>query len=305
LKIIQHCRQNIPTTIYGHLLGLAVDGTLEITDCFPLPLREDEGDANAYPYEMMRCLREVNVDNNTVGWYQSSFLGLHINQFLVDTQYEYHTDINESVFLIYDPLATSHGSLEIKAYRLSDAFVKLRKENTFSKDSLVAQNFSFKDMFETVPIELTTSNLEKALLYHFDLDEQLMDQYEALDLATDDYLEKNLDGLLSCVYDMQKEQTTHAQWQRTVSALEKKQREFLQNRKAENATRKEKGFEPLPESQKDLEIEAPAIFKKPAEPSRLESLLIAQRINSHCDQISQFSGQSLTKQFLLKALNDK
>jgi translation initiation factor 3 subunit H len=24
---------------------------------------------------MMRCLREVNVDNNTVGWYQSSVLG--------------------------------------------------------------------------------------------------------------------------------------------------------------------------------------------------------------------------------------
>jgi len=131
-----------------------------------------------------------------------------------------------------------------------------------------------------------------------------MDQYESLDLASDDYIEKNLDGLVSCVFDMQKEQTTHAQWQRNVSVLEKKQREFLQKRKADNAARKAKGLEPLPETQKELEIESP-LFKKPPEPSRLESLLIAQRINTHCDQISQFAGQSLTKQFLLKALNDK
>jgi len=227
LKIIQHCRQNIPTTVFGHLLGLAVDGTLEITDCFPLPMRgEDEGDPNEYSYEMMKCLREVNVDNNTVGWYQSSFLGLHLSQFLVDTQFDYQSDIHESVVLIYDPLATSHGTLALKAYRLSDVFLKLRKENTFSKDSLTSHNFSFKGMFESVPIELTTSNLEKALLYQFELDDQLLDQHDSLDLAVDDYMEKNLDGLLSCVYDMQKEQNTHAQWQRNVAALEKKQREF-------------------------------------------------------------------------------
>jgi len=305
-KIIQHCRNNIPTTIFGHLLGLAVDGTLQITDCFPLPQRgEEDVDVNEYSFEMMKCLRDVNVDNNTVGWYQSSFLGLHLNQFLVDTQFEYQKDINESVVLVYDPLATSHGALSIKAYRLSDICFKLRKENTFTRESLTSNNFSFKDMFEEIPIEITTSNLDKALLHFLDLDEQLFDQFEAFDLAADDYLEKNLDGLLACVYDMQKEQNTIAQWQRGVSALDKKQKEFLHKRKAENQARKEKGQDLLPETLKDLEIEAPSIFKKPQEPSRLDSLLIAQRINSHCDQLVQFSGQSLAKQFVLKALNEQ
>lgn len=35
-------------------------------------LEEDEAsdvDGANYQLEMMRCLREVNVDNNTVGWY--------------------------------------------------------------------------------------------------------------------------------------------------------------------------------------------------------------------------------------------
>jgi hypothetical protein len=37
---------------------------------------EDDGDSSTnYQLDMMRCLREVNVDNNTVGWYQSSVLG--------------------------------------------------------------------------------------------------------------------------------------------------------------------------------------------------------------------------------------
>jgi len=308
LKINQHCRNsnNTPTTIFGQLLGLATDGVLQITDCFPLPQRgEEDGDANEYSPAMMKCLRDVNVDNNTVGWYQASFLGLHLNnQFLVDTQFEYQKDIKESVVLVYDPLATTHGALAIKAYRLSEIFNKLRTENTFSRESLINNNFSFKDMFEKIPIELTTSNLDKLLLHHFDLDDQLVDQFESLDMNYDDYMEKNMEGLMSCVFDMQKEQQNIIQWQRNAQALDKKQNEFLQKRKAENQGRKEKGLDVLPEGQKELEIEYPSVFKKPQEPSRLDSLLIAQRINNHCDQIVQFAGQSLTKQYMLNALHD-
>lgn len=39
----------------------------------------EEEDAAAegegYQLEMMRCLREINVDNNMVGWYQSTYSG--------------------------------------------------------------------------------------------------------------------------------------------------------------------------------------------------------------------------------------
>lgn len=29
---------------------------------------EEVGEGESYQLEMMRCLREINVDNNTVGW---------------------------------------------------------------------------------------------------------------------------------------------------------------------------------------------------------------------------------------------
>jgi hypothetical protein len=60
----------------------------------------------------------------------------------------------------------------------------------------------------------------------------------------------------------------------------------------------------LGETLKDFEIEQPAIFKKPPEPSHLESLLIAHRMDSHCDQIMKFSGKTLEKQYILKAFHD-
>ncbi|KAK1281889.1 Eukaryotic translation initiation factor 3 subunit H [Acorus calamus] len=72
LKIIKHCKEFSPALVTGQLLGLDVGSVLEVTNCFPFPIREEdeelEADGANYQLEMMRCLREVNVDNNTVGW---------------------------------------------------------------------------------------------------------------------------------------------------------------------------------------------------------------------------------------------
>jgi hypothetical protein len=68
LKIIQHCRQSTQSeTVTGQLLGLDIRGELEITDCFPLPLRQDEEEdrGSAHAMEMMKIIRD-SVDNNTV-----------------------------------------------------------------------------------------------------------------------------------------------------------------------------------------------------------------------------------------------
>lgn len=44
LKIAKHCRDNMPNLVTGQLLGLDVGQTqqvLEVTDCFPFPVRTD------------------------------------------------------------------------------------------------------------------------------------------------------------------------------------------------------------------------------------------------------------------------
>ena len=39
LKVMQHCDNALPQLVTGQLLGLDVGHTLEITDCFPFPVR--------------------------------------------------------------------------------------------------------------------------------------------------------------------------------------------------------------------------------------------------------------------------
>jgi hypothetical protein len=66
---------------------------------------QDEADADAalsaYQLDMMRCLREVNVDNNTVGWYQSSVLGSYQTQEMIDTFISYHDSIKKYVGVVW------------------------------------------------------------------------------------------------------------------------------------------------------------------------------------------------------------
>ena len=85
LKIVKHCREGLPNLVSGALLGLDQRGVLEITHSFPgISTASADGgpaaEANAeddqqYQLDMMTSLREVNVDNNRVGWYQSMFYG--------------------------------------------------------------------------------------------------------------------------------------------------------------------------------------------------------------------------------------
>lgn len=45
LKIIKHSRESLPTLVTGQLLGLDMDGTLEVTNCFPFltDMNDEEG----------------------------------------------------------------------------------------------------------------------------------------------------------------------------------------------------------------------------------------------------------------------
>lgn len=73
----------------------------------------------------MRCLRDINVDYYTVGWYQSTYLGSFLNKALIETQFNYQTTIKKCVVVVYDPLRTAQGVLSINAYRLTEGFMKL------------------------------------------------------------------------------------------------------------------------------------------------------------------------------------
>ncbi|KAA3472608.1 eukaryotic translation initiation factor 3 subunit H [Gossypium australe] len=160
LKIIKHCKEFSPALVTGQLLGLDVGSVLEVTNYFPFPIREEdeeiEADGANYQLEMMRCLREVNLDNNTVGWYQSTILGSYQTVELIETFMNYQKNIRRCVRIIYDPSRSNQGVLALKALKLSDSFMEFYRANNSTGEKLREKNLSWVDIFEEIP--QTTSN---------------------------------------------------------------------------------------------------------------------------------------------------
>ena len=95
MKIIKQCRDFFPSPSSGHLLGLDINGTLQITNSYPLPSSIDDLPPSTTPISLeterrrqqsvwIKTLSEVNVDNNLVGWYQSAYLGSFMNSRVVE-----------------------------------------------------------------------------------------------------------------------------------------------------------------------------------------------------------------------------
>merc|ERR1712172_403722 len=77
------------------------------------------GDDEDFQLSMMRRLRQVNVDHQHVGWYQSSQFGNFLSPQLLESQFSYQTSIDESVCLIFDTAKTAQGFLSLKAHRMT------------------------------------------------------------------------------------------------------------------------------------------------------------------------------------------
>ena len=154
MKIIKHCSQSYPTPATGFLVGMDKNANLEVTNTFPFPIVEPpatdgyhDTPANiasaapraksniSYQAEMIRKLREVNVDANNTGWYTSTNLGHFINSTFIDNQAHYQRDMSErTVAIVHDVSRSLNGSLSLRAFRLSPAFMNAYKENKFTAE---------------------------------------------------------------------------------------------------------------------------------------------------------------------------
>jgi translation initiation factor 3 subunit H len=147
MKIVKHCTSAFPTTATGAIVGMDKNSTLEVTNSFPFPTPEvaadshDHNAANAaaaapraksnvvYQNEMIKYLREVNVDANNVGWYTSANMGNFINLNLIENQFFYQKELNErTVVLVHDVSRSAQGAMSLRAFRLSPTFMAAYKE---------------------------------------------------------------------------------------------------------------------------------------------------------------------------------
>ncbi|KAJ6131174.1 Eukaryotic translation initiation factor 3 subunit H [Penicillium sp. IBT 18751x] len=337
MKIIKHCSQTFPTTATGSLVGLDNEGLLEITNSFPLPVVETPVEshsdnaapnpaasaprtkANAvYQAEMIRMMREVNIDANNVGWYTSANMGNWVNMNVIENQYFYQKEMNErTVALIHDVSRSAQGALSLRAFRLSAKFMEAFKENKFNSEELQKSNLRYQDIFEELPIEIHNSHLITSLIHQLqcpstsgptDLPPSLSalesspfskssiftPNFDNLSLSVDPFLEKNCDLLLDSIEAHNTETNNYQYYQRVLGREQQKINNWKQKRSQENATRAALKQPLLPED------EWQRLFKLPAEPSRLEAMLNTRQVEQFSRQVDSFVSSATGKMFAVK-----
>ena len=280
----------LPKMVAGSLLGLDRGSILEVTHCFPFPAPDDKDehgdgsdlsdpnhdpslDGEEYQMEMMKMLREVNVDNNCVGWYKSIYLGSFCQTPLVETQVNYQENLSDNcVVLLYDPIATCGGTLNVKAYQLSEQFISSYRGKTnayFSPASILIE----------LPLKIRNPGLITALLFdiyssRFPMRQQLYATTNLDDVAT---FESYLQYCCQWVDELVEEQS---KFQYHLRSIER----HKDNSKWQNRRRAEA----------DDDV-ADASWNTPPTPPRLDSLLITNQIQQYCARIGAHSFSTFSK----------
>eukprot|EP00211_Chloroparvula_japonica_P007624 CAMPEP_0119118976 /NCGR_PEP_ID=MMETSP1310-20130426/674_1 /TAXON_ID=464262 /ORGANISM="Genus nov. species nov., Strain RCC2339" /LENGTH=329 /DNA_ID=CAMNT_0007108385 /DNA_START=52 /DNA_END=1041 /DNA_ORIENTATION=+ len=303
MKIIKHCKEKTPELVTGQLLGLDVGSNLEVTNCFPFPdVNEalEEGEGEEYQMEMMRCLRDVNVDSNTVGWYQSTYMGSFMKPGMIESQFHYQANIRKCVVVVYDPVKSGQGHLALQAFRLTNKFMKLFQDQAFSPDIVTASGISHGDLFEEIPIKIHNSQLINAMLH--DLDHRQVvpkPEFARLAMTSNTRLEKSLEVLIDESEELIGEHHKLQYYHRALQRQQQQQQKWIQQRKLENAKRRRNGESELPEKGD----ESDPLWKPIPPPSQLDSLLHQSQLGYFCDQTNQLVGASLNKHYMLSSLH--
>ncbi|KAI0030645.1 hypothetical protein K488DRAFT_79515 [Vararia minispora EC-137] len=315
-KIIQHSSTSHHSNIHGLLLGLDLDGILEVSNSFPLPHNTaDEDDKSTknlgrYQASMLRSLKEVRADDSLVGFYQATTMGAFFTQSLVDIQTVHQDKLRHGgIVVVHDVTQTKRGNASFRAFRLSKQFMVAQKRSGFSTQSLISNRLTFSTILEEVPIKIRTNPLLSAFLDNLTRptpsafpDAPSASAYTssfppsyshlALGNAT---LSKNIENLLEALDAYKTEENNLAYHSRQIAREKTRAEQYIAKRKEENAQRVAQGLVPLPEE--DIK----RLFKIPPEPSRLESMLLLGQVDAYSKALESSSGTALVKMYGVKA----
>ncbi|EQB56880.1 hypothetical protein CGLO_03056 [Colletotrichum gloeosporioides Cg-14] len=334
MKIVKHGSTTFPTTATGAIVGMDSEGVLEITNSFQFPTVDvantdsHQNDASAlaaaaprqkaniaYQNEMIKHLKEVNVDANNVGWYTSAAMGNFVNLSFIENQFHYQKENERTIALVHDVSRSSQGSLSLRAFKLTPTFMEAYKENKFTTESLQKSKLSFKDILAELPVEVHNTHLLTSFLHQLpqipqqdkiepptslsDLREDPIKQplhpsVDNLDLSIDPFLEKTCDLLLESIESHYTDLNNFQFYQRQLGREQAKITQWQTKRKAENAARAAAKQTPLPED------EWQRLFKLPQEPSRLEGMLNAKQVEQYSKQVDGFTANISAKMFAVR-----
>jgi len=353
MKIIKHSSQAFPTTATGSLVGMDKDGILEVTNCFPFPTVDIPQDGHqeirdmaaaaprakvnaSYQNEMIKMLREVNIDAANIGWYTSTSMGAFVNVNTIENQFFYQKELNErTVALVHDVSRSSQGTLSLRAFRLSPTFMTAYREGKFSVDgsdhyrrhqfydtltfdSLQKSGLRYQDILIELPLEIHNSHLLTSLLHQLPSQPsktELSFPPNLASLKSDpqtaftplspnfDSLDLSIDPFLEKTCDLLLEsienhhtELNNHQYYQRSLGREQAKIAAWQQKRKAENAARAAAKQPLLP-----EDEWQRLFKLPTEPSRLEILLNSRQVEQYSRQVDGFTASVSGKMFAVKS----
>jgi len=315
-KIMKHVREAPLSSAHGLLLGLDLDGTLEVSNSFALPHHGNDEDEKStksiarYQASMLRSLKEVQADDSVVGFYQAISMGAFFNQTLVDTQVIHQEKLRHGgVVVVHDISPAARGNPSFRAFRLTAAFLDAYKKSNFSTASLVNHRLTFSSLLEEIPLKIRANALVSSFLGALTKSapsplsdataeaatiSALPPSYSRLDLGTAG-VTRNLEQIIEAVDNYRTEEGNLAYLSRQIARERARADNYVAKRKEENIARIAQGLAPLPEE------DVTRLFKIPADPSRLESMLMLGQIDAYAKGLANAASTGLVKMYAAKA----
>lgn len=222
---------------------------------------------------------------------------------------------------------TARGNASFRAFRLTRAFLDALKRNNFSSSrsvaiafgafiskfvtlrSLIDHRLTFSSILEELPVRIRTNSLMGSFLQTLTepstpsvadghpsaaaSSAALPPSFSSLNLGTAN-VSRNLEHIIEALDAYKTEEGNLAYLHRQIAREKQKADAYVGKRKEENVARVAQGLAPLPEE------DVSRLFKIPAEPSRLESMLLLGRIDAYSKALAETSSTGLVKMYAAK-----
>lgn len=289
----------------GYLTGLIAveERRLELTNCFHATsrcLEDSEEDLYRQQEEvqgMLRRFRNMNMDYELLGFYESASFGSAFTKTFLESMLEYQQQLEDSVVLLYDNTKTAAGLLAFRAFRLSPAALRcFAEDGDLFPDKIKAAGLSHSSLFVELPILIKNSHLVNVALAEMQLLRPMASKAPFLDLAHSGSLEKCLRGLMDNLDNLNAETNRYNKYAAEKAKHDAIRDTQLAKRRLENEARRARGEPELPME------EAIKAGKALLPHSLTPTLLAAAQVSGFLRHASQTSAHNLHKLFLTEAL---
>ncbi|KAI9637150.1 uncharacterized protein MKK02DRAFT_45862 [Dioszegia hungarica] len=287
----------------GVILGLDLEGVLEVEDCFALPGGETNLGPNSYSTHLLSHLSDVSTPSSPIGLYLSTHNGGFLTRSTIDllNAVEKLMGRGKAVLLVHDA-SSSRGDGGVRAYRLTEGGRAAGKDGKWDGTSLTEHRLTSSNLLQSLPITTSSPPLLAAFLSTLvspstpssslkspstPLPAAFQSLSNPLPTTLPAYLSDTLDALT--LYNH--EANNVAFLSRQIAREKTRHEGAIREREEENLRRKKQGLVELP----SLPAEARGGTK---EPSRLELMCLQGQVEGLAHGMGSEAGAGLVRCYL-------